>query len=798
MREKVTKFMLLLLVVILAINIGITTKAKETYKVTVKKEVGFDDNYKVGYPTPISLTVKNEGKSIDGEVEIQVPSSLGKYMSYVKKLSLEEGAEKKIVIDVPVNQYRGKYKVVITSGKNKVYEGEVKFRNTNNNITQFIGILSDDYDSLTYINKMPSSNGMTTLTKNIKLTEENFPEDIFTLKAFNLLIINNYDTTKLNKKQYEVLKQWVADGGTLLIGTGANHKKTLGAFKDNFIEGNVGESKQISTSLISEMGTNGDSKTEVNIEITQLTIKGSTAVIQDKGEVLVQKIENGKGCIVIAAFDFGQSPFVGWNNNTNFAETLIMTTNPNIVYMDNIDSKRQQGQFSDFHQLRSIFDSFVEIARANKPTFYLILFIYVLVVAPLNYFILKKLDKRELMWVSVPLISVVFSVIIYITGFGSRLSETTSNTFSIYSMDSKGVSSSFTYAGIYTPNKSRLKIETEDGDKIYPIVDEYYYIDSSSSITNEDLEARIINDGNGGIEFVNSSILQAKLLQIHNKSLNLGKIDANITIKNDDIEGLIINSTNLDLEDCYIITSNKYYELGTMNKGEIKKLGEYLKSDSYGGNIYHLTEMIYGNPYRYSTYSSTSEKLERIDNFQKYLMLNMVMNQIQMISAEKAYFIGISKTPSMKPLIINGKASKTNERSFIIMPIDLNFQQGEYIDYPVGFVPFNVWEDGGLYYNVDIQSLTGSGYTEITYMVNENIDVSAIEIGMPKYATGSSPIKFYIFNNITNFYDELSSYNISGEDVSKYCDKKNQIRLKVVMADGNCDIPQLGVKGKVK
>ena len=369
MREKVTKFMLLLLVVILAINVGITTKAKETYKVTVKKEVGFDDNYKVGYPTPISLTVKNEGKSIDGEVEIQVPSSLGKYMSYVKKLSLEEGAEKKIVIDVPVNQYRGKYKVVITSGKNKVYEGEVKFRNTNNNITQFIGILSDDYDSLTYINKMPSSNGMTTLTKNIKLTEENFPEDIFTLKAFNLLIINNYDTTKLNKKQYEVLKQWVADGGTLLIGTGANHKKTLGAFKDNFIEGNVGESKQISTSLISEMGTNGDSKTEVNIEITQLTIKGSTAVIQDKGEVLVQKIENGKGCIVIAAFDFGQSPFVGWNNNTNFAETLIMTTNPNIVYMDNIDSKRQQGQFSDFHQLRSIFDSFVEIARANKPTF---------------------------------------------------------------------------------------------------------------------------------------------------------------------------------------------------------------------------------------------------------------------------------------------------------------------------------------------------------------------------------------------------------------------------------------------
>lgn len=796
MRKKATKYILLFIVVLLTINIGITTKADEAYKVKVDKEIGFDDTYKVGYPTPISLIIKNEGKSINGEVEIQVPSTPGKYMSYVKNLSLEEGGEKKIVINVPVNLYRGKYKLVIKDGKNIVYESEVKFKYTDNNITQFIGILSDDYDSLTYITKMPSSSGMTTLTKNIKLTEENFPEDIFTLKAFNLIVINNFDTTKLNKKQYEVLKQWVADGGTLLIGTGANHKKTLGAFKDNFIEGNVGQNKSISTSVISEIGTNGDSKAEMNIEIAQLSIKDSTTVMEDKGEVLVQAIKNGRGSIGIAAFDFGQSPLVGWSNNHHFAEKLILIVNPNITYMDDIDSMRQQGHGNEYYQIKSVLEYFVEMARNSTSTFYLILFIYVLVVAPINYFILKKLDKRELMWVTVPVISVIFSIIVYLSGFGSRLPETTTNMISIHNMDTQGKSTVSTYAAIYTPEKSKLKIETEDGDKILPINDNYYYMDSSSSITNEDLEARIISDGNGGIEFVNSSILQPKILEIQSKASNVGKIDANIVVKNDDLEGTIVNITNLDLEECFIVTSSKYYELGTMKKGESKNIAG-LNSHSYGGDTYQIPDMIYG--YRYgSSYQSDSDKLNAIDKYQKNLVLYMFFNQIQMIPVENVLFIGISKTSSMKPLIINGKPCKTNERNYIIMNIDLKMQEGENIHYPKGFLPYNVWGNGGVYYNVDAKALNGSGYTEISYTVGENIVVSDIEIGMPQYADGATALKIYIFNNSTNNYEEIRRDHISGEEVNNYCNSHNQIKLKVEMQDGYCDIPQLGVKGKVK
>ncbi|NLP28657.1 MAG: hypothetical protein GX370_07830 [Clostridia bacterium] len=796
MRKKVTKLILVLIGVFLTINTGISTKAQKTYKVKVEKEIGFDNTYKIGYATPISLTIKNQGKNINGEVEVQVPSSPGKYMSYVRKLSLEKDGEKRVVINVPVSYYRGKYKIVITSEKNIVYESEIKFNYTNNNVTQFIGVLSDDYESLTYINKMPVASGMSTVTKIIKLTEENFPDDIFVLKAFNLLVINNFDTTKLSKNQYDVLKQWVADGGTLLIGTGANHKKTLGLFKDNFIEGDVGGSKIISTSLISEMATNGDSKTEVNIETLQVRIKGSIPVIQDKGEVLMQTIESGRGYIGIASFDFGQSPLAGWSNNTNFAEKLIITVNPNIIHMDNIDSMRQSNKGDDYYQLKSILNNFVEMATNNRPTFYLILFIYVLVVAPLNYFALKKLDKRGLMWATVPLISVLFSVFVYLSGFGSRLPTVTTNMLSIHNMDSQGKSTVSSYAAIFTPQKSKLRIETEDGDRIFPITDSYFFNDDS--ITKEDLEARIISDGNNGIEYVNSSILQPKILEIQSKESNIGKIDATINFKSGDLEGTIVNSTNLDLEECFLVTSSKYYDLGSMDKGASRNLEES-KNYSHGGDMYQFVDMVYGYHYsQYSSHGSEREKLETIDKNHRNSIFHMVFNQWQIKPVENAIFIGITKNSSIKPLIVNGKTSRTNERNLLIMSIDLNFQEGDIIYYPKGFLPYSIWENRGLNYDGNIKALTGSGYTEIAYTVAENVIISDIEIEMSGHANGSTPVEFFIFNNSTNNYETISSLNISGEDVSKYCDIHNQIRLKVEMKDGYCEIPQLGVKGKVK
>jgi hypothetical protein len=227
MNKIICKFLLVLIMSSLIFSLSTkTVAAADKDKLDVKVSVGFNDIYKIGFSTPINITIQNKYEDINGEVEIRVPSSVGKYMSYVKPISLQKDAEKVVTINVPVGVNRPKYTMNIYNGKSKVYEDSITMGMTTNDATSFIGILSDDFDSLSYINKVPASSGMSLLTKVIKLDDKNFPEDIFTLNAFNVLVINDFDTSSFSKLQYDILKQWVGNGGTLLIGTGSMCSKT--------------------------------------------------------------------------------------------------------------------------------------------------------------------------------------------------------------------------------------------------------------------------------------------------------------------------------------------------------------------------------------------------------------------------------------------------------------------------------------------------------------------------------------------------------------------------------------------
>ena len=54
--------------------------------------------------------------------------------------------------------------------------------------------------------------------------------------------------------------------------------------------------------------------------------------------------------------------------------------------------------------------------------------IYIIVIGPLNYLVLKRLGRRELAWLTIPcLLIIVYSVVAYLTGFSLRGTQATIN-----------------------------------------------------------------------------------------------------------------------------------------------------------------------------------------------------------------------------------------------------------------------------------------------------------------------------------------------------------------------------------
>lgn len=797
MRMKKTIRLLFMLLIVLLTVTGVSAEeaAEHSGKLEVKISVGFNDVYKIGFSAPINVNIKNNYKDINGEVEIRVPSSPGKYTSYIKPVSLQKGNEKLITINVPVgSNSRTKYAVNIFDGGDRIFEDSITTV-ASNNITTFIGILSDDFDSLSYINSVPASTGVSLITKTIKLSDKNFPDDIFTLSAFDILVINDFDTSRFSKSQYEILKQWVRNGGILIVGTGGKYNKTLSVFKDSFIEGSQGAVKEIATSEIYELATNGDNKNETRVDVLPLNIKDSTVMLEDKDIRLVQVQKKGGGAVGILAFDLGKAPFVGWKNNTEFMEKVFGLVGPEQINKNaGINSGNTHYYRSDNYALQEAVNQFSEMAAPNTASYYLILFIYILVVAPGSYLILKKVDKREWMWFTVPLLAIIFGTVVYITGSGTRLSKITTNIVSYISLDKSGNASMDTYAGILNANKSKVSVAGQNGERLLPVFNDY---NTDQTNEKEVQEATIYAGENGRIEYRNSSLLETRILRLQENTQSLGSLEANLNIKNGKITGKIINSTGLDMEDCLLVMPDGYYKIGSLKRGGAVAL-DNITQDSYSGNINMMIDEVFFR-YGHNNYRGTTdaEKKRFMDLSQEGNILRRMYDygngQIEGIN-----FFGFSKTEIHKPLLVNGAQAKKYERNIISMPVDVKFTDEGKVEYPLGFVPFDVINTSNLNYETASGRFFGSGSAELVYKLDRDMLVEEFEVNTSKLQFKSFSASYSIYNITKGTYEAVTDKVIKGARVKDYLTPENTLKIKIEVNDGEIGVPKMAAKGRNK
>ncbi|MBK1811794.1 hypothetical protein JHL18_14325 [Clostridium sp. YIM B02505] len=790
MKKRVSKISILILAIALMMPLilfkGEVVKADTKKDISVKTKVGFNDKYKVGYFTPVTISIKNDYKDIQGTVEVKVPTSENKYDSYMKNLSIQKGTEKVVTINVPVKQAFLKYEISIKDGSEEVYSEEIKVGSANNQTVKFVGILSDDFDSLTYLNKFPAPKGVTVSTELIKLDEKEFPDYLRVLQSFDVIIINNFDSSKLSKEAYESLKSWVKLGGTLLVGTGTNYNKTLSIFKDDFIKGKPGEIINVNTSKIYNVATNGDNNNSVSVENLNIQIDGSSTNIQEGNTKLLQTLKIGSGYVAIAGFDFGLKPFVGWANNSAFGEKIFGMINPNFVVSDKFDNSYRNGYFSVSGLVSSLMDK-----KANINIYLAVLIIYIVLVAPITYFILKKLDKRELMWITVPCMAIVFGVVIYFLGSGTRLSEVVTNNANIISLDSKGVATKNTYVGIFTPKKMNVEVSSKEGKRLESLDNPNYNGDAENAKRNE--VDTVIREDKGSLEFKNKSVLASRTLSIPSTTINLGKIESNISLDGDNIKGSIKNSTLYDFEYCYVITPKTYYILGPVKKGQSVNVDK--KSGDYVGDVNQLT-------YDKKIYNLNTANASEEDRFNADLLRMSYSQSMQPTRVKDISVVAITKDTISKPLIVNGKDSVVKDRTIIRMPIVLNFRSGDTMQYPQGFVEHRILNASNVNYDPYGDVFYNTGTPEIIYNIDKNIIVSELKLYLESIngKVGSYNATLEIYDYKQDKYVSKTGDSFNSDEIKKYLNGDNELKIKLTIGNNGepVQVPEISVKGKVK
>lgn len=774
--------------------------------IKVDMKIGFDKFYKLGYSTPFRFEVENNYRDINGELQVEIPREHDSVTVYAINVSLPNNSTKKFVMNIPMNMFLTKLKVNITDGKETVFTKDFRIDPGSNMETYSIGILSDDFDSVRYMNKITMPNAGNFSTKTVKLDEENFPQSAEELRSFNIVVINNYDTSKLNNEQYEAMKNWVLGGGTLILGTGPYYNKTLAVFKDDFINGEIGEVQMLQTSSLYEIaGGNTSEETSVmNISVLDMSIEDSLTVAEENGRPLVQKLEKGKGSVGIAAFDFGLEPLSAWVGNSAFADNLMVKLISSVYFRD----MNQKGMpYDNLYLIDNAIRNIPELPLP-KTSYMLVIYIaYILISAPISYLVLKKLDRRELMWVTIPVLSIVFSAVIYITGFGTRLTDPITNVISIVEIDNSGTIVPKVYAGVFSPNKQNIRIEAGDGLDLKPMLlnQRYYgYRTMSDEEIPKRIDTKIILSPKTVLEFYKTGIWNMKTLALEPKNVLQGKLEGKLNYANGEFVGTIKNTSGFDLEECHVFTSSQYGDIGPVKNGETKQVK--VKAESYFGNRYDLINAIYKDPNSQSQPTnrrkpSTEEIVEFKENRQKRQVFEYaLMNQGMQKSG--ASLVAWSSTPYAKDILVNGDTTRRYEKSLIVSEVELSFRNGNSVEYPFGYVKpviVNNMKEGN--YDDYNEMFYGRGSFEVHYQIDSDISIETVKIQYTTAAKGQNQrIKQYIWSNKSKDWVEgdYSSYTISGDSLEEYLDKSSMLKLKFELSDSDIQLPRISVKGSVK
>jgi hypothetical protein len=203
----------------------------------------------------------------------------------------------------------------------------------------------------------------------------------------------------------------------------------------------------------------------------------------------------GSGTIVFVAFDPSAPEFRSWRAAPQFWKDLLSCGDRTIDPARSIHTADQVMPWMTMG--RYVLADALAGARASRaPPWYgiaIFLAAYILLLVPISYFILKRLDRRELAWITAPVLIVLFTVGSYVAASTYKGGLLSANRAVVVD----GSAGSDLYSGygmltIYAPARGRLDVDAGAPDRtgaLEAAPDELWSRDSGTNPIEVDMDA---------------------------------------------------------------------------------------------------------------------------------------------------------------------------------------------------------------------------------------------------------------------------------------------------------------------
>lgn len=508
---------------------------------------GLKGNYKKEHDwIPVKVVVENTGAPT--EITIVLSYEGDSYVRLRKNLSLQTGAKKMATFHFLVSHNDFVNISIQKNGKDIAWSSAQL--NRQGSLT---GVLTNNAsDEYSAIDKALS-------TKTIDLSAFDIPEYGLELLPLNNFIISDFDTSILTKKQISAISEWVASGGNLLIFGGPGWKESVSGLDKNLLP--VIPTGLTSANLVYH-SSSGIKKTIDSVALTSAKlVNGSVSIIGDIENPVMAKRTIGGGNVIWAGFDASVV-----SNNADILQSAITAKAPVIA-----SRGFNRFQLLDAYSLNDL------MMRSNSKNISLtwlliVMLLYLTAIVPVNYYFLKKYDRRELAWVTIPVIVVMFSFGMYVVSSFQKGTVSVLDQINFVELlgNEEGAASINTIANVFSASKQNVDLS---------IKGRYLMAQSPGYGYNpQNKESFDFNDSNqnvSALENINLAFWANKRFYfsgIHNSNnlmtLNSGIVPSMTADNNKILAGFISNSSPVKLKSVTVWSKPYIYYMGNIEPGQ--------------------------------------------------------------------------------------------------------------------------------------------------------------------------------------------------------------------------------------
>jgi hypothetical protein len=205
--------------------------------------------------------------------------------------------------------------------------------------------------------------------------------------------------------QMDALRHWISAGGTFCVARA--NTVNLDTRITELLPVKLGSTRELDSMGVGHFPAGP-------VVVLESSVRKGAIRAEAHGVPLVVEASRDAGRVTFAAFNPAFAPFQGWSGNAAFWKWLLNLRpppkpNPNVIVER---APRAIGSLALAQQIRR----FPDIAAPEIGGLFLLIILYLIVVGPLDYLLLRWLKKLEYTWFTFPAYVVLFTMFILLVG----------------------------------------------------------------------------------------------------------------------------------------------------------------------------------------------------------------------------------------------------------------------------------------------------------------------------------------------------------------------------------------------